>query len=428
MPATQQNYFNLYIPFNLLGNFNPTNDKYSCPKVQNGPRANAPAFPMDSTFALASMVSKEFTIPVEARSRLARSSDPQSNRHELCGATTSGSGNSLDNSSLLNACLGYAAAARPNGSCGTIQVDTGRKNLDGTTITEERKMYRLRRFNAVYPAMYDSNGAWLEGYRTQLDQIYVLDRPAMLAGNKVGSVYGPKPCPYAWHDRRGTTGAITYRATNDTRWIGRNIEGLNLPVAFSDNSCPAVIPYAVSTDPNNPVVRIKSLTSVDLNGSFNPETSHLVNAGAAIIRPTQTAWEPLYLEDTDFKACAPEAEPSQRVDAPVHQIGFTNQSASYCAEVYPTSHRSLTTRHTVSDYAIDTSGEPTDALPQAPLLAPLGRKYTTGDADTNSDGILKALYNQVVYGCRAADGSFPRSGLCCANPGGHQTNCGPPTN
>ncbi|MBU6376286.1 MAG: hypothetical protein KGQ59_09850, partial [Bdellovibrionales bacterium] len=84
-PATQQNYFNLYVSSNKRNAIVSSNYRYECPRVENGLRANATAFPMDSTFSLASRASKRYPIPVEARSTLANESDTESQRHERCG-------------------------------------------------------------------------------------------------------------------------------------------------------------------------------------------------------------------------------------------------------------------------------------------------------------------------------------------------------
>ena len=113
--ATQLNYFSLYVPHNNLI-LNRQNDAYSCPQVESAGliRSNSQKqyFPFDTSFALASQSSKTFNVPVEARSRLSLSTDPQSNQNFSCtpAATGTTEQDPLGNNGLVVACLGWAAS------------------------------------------------------------------------------------------------------------------------------------------------------------------------------------------------------------------------------------------------------------------------------------------------------------------------------
>jgi hypothetical protein len=382
--SAQLNYFNLYAASNKLI-VNPDNKAFSCPQVASSRIRPATAstpeklhFPFDSSFSLASKASKTFNVPIEARSRLSTTS-ADSSTHTFCNQKNS-SGDSLGDSSMLIDCLGYAASPRGNGSCPGITVrlrnsnGTYKRDATGNILTETRATYRLRRFTALYPAMYDTNGSWISNYQDKVDQVYVLDRPATfntISGPVSGTILGPKPCPFAWFDWSGAVqaGTIGYYSTNDNGWKGKNPDGIHFPTENVDGkSCPSALPYQAADGK----WQIKSLTS----GS--PE---------AQIRPIQNPWEPIYWEDTSFLACAPEDEPTTRVRAPLHHFMNSDGSgASYCEEVYPTAHLTFGTSHSGSHTI--TSSCSGSRCEQYPLLA-------------TEDGIQKALGNTSAYGCQA---------------------------
>jgi hypothetical protein len=404
--SSQLNYFSLYVPKNNLKVYS-SNASFSCPQVQSGsirPGLAENFFPFDSSFALAARASKVFNVPIVARSRLGRPVD--NTVHHYCSRPDKEIENP-DTEVALD-CLGYAASPRTDGTCPTITVrrrdSLGKylKDSEGNILTEDRRTFRLRRFTALYPPMYDTNGNWIEGYQTNVDQIYVLDRPARFTTatgeTAFGSILGPKPCPFAWWDRARVISSTSsgYYATNDGRWTGKSPDGIAFPTTkdSAGNSCPAVIPRNAAAVGEPVIFRMLSLEP----GS--PE---------AQIRPIRNAWAPLYWEDTSFQACAPEDEPSTRLRAPLHH--FSNGSeASYCEEIYPTGHHGRSTAH--REVVSQISGGPVSE--QYPLLA-------------SRSAIESALQNTPSYRCHAtyapgtslatSKGYASRDGtaLCCRN-------------
>ncbi len=403
--SSQLNYFSLYVPNNRREVYS-SNASFSCPQVQSGsirPSAANNYFPFDSSFALASRASKLFNVPVEARSRLGYPI------HNIVHRYCSRPDKQIENPDAEVAfdCLGYAASPRADGTCPVITVRKRSaqngylRDEQGNILTEERRTYRLRRFTALYPPLYDTNGHWISGYQANVDQIYVLDRPARFttpAGETVlGSILGPKPCPFSWWDRARVIShsGSAYYATNDSRWTGKNADGIAFPTMNDNlgNSCPAVIPRNTAAPGQPAVFQMLSLTA----GS--PE---------AQIRPIRNAWAPLYWEDTSFQACAPEDEPSSRVRAPIHH--FSNGGdASYCEEIYPTGHHGRSTAHpgaVVSQIAGGTASE------QFPLLA-------------SRSAIESALQGTPSYRCQAtyAPGTSVASGKGYSSHQGHALCC-----
>jgi len=193
-------------------------------------------------------------------------------------------------------------------------------------------MYRLRRYVALYPRMFDSDGTPLQQIQPE-DVVYVLDRPVVSSNPLVPyTMAGPKPCPFAYYDRTGVATGITdanytqtpnnqvpgYLATNNTNWTGKNIDGIQLPNKDSANSCSAVVGVLGSGN------TVMSFATVN---ALNPQYKSI------FIRPV-TAWSPHYIEDTSFQACAP--QPSTLEDAPLHFARDTSSgNVGWCAEVYP---------------------------------------------------------------------------------------------
>ena len=141
-----------------------------------------------------------------------------------------------------------------------------------------------------------------------------------------------------------------------------------------------------------------------------PDQLKASGADAATI---QAAWEPIYWEDTSFKACAPADNDSVR--APVHYYQG-GAAASYCEEVYPTAHHydpntfpSASTAHRTTKSEIHADFLCSGNCEQYPLQAPV-------------EGIEQALLKTQSYGCVATSVTghpdlvgkqFPAA--CCAS-------------
>jgi hypothetical protein len=313
--SVQSYYYNLYTRSSTLGEINMENSRYICPLVKESLgfkryENHTNYWPLDSSFALAPEKTNAYPIEVKAYTKI----DTQS-----------------DNLILTN--LGYAAQPLENGTCPKHTNEKG----------EIKPTYRLRRYVALYPPQYDTDGKLLPG-PPGLDTIYVLDRPVVnitTAGRMEYTMLGPKPCPFAILDHKAVTanpdtslpedaanppdymsGLPRYLGVNNSAWDGPDKKGLNpdgiqFPNKDTVNSCAAAFPI------------------LDSNGVFKIATIHSTNPiyKRVWVRPTKS-WTPHYEEDKDFLACAPTSTPA--LDPPIHLAKDRNGNISWCAEVYPT--------------------------------------------------------------------------------------------
>lgn len=327
--TAQSYYYNLFIRNTDRGGVNEQNEAYVCPRVKESLNSAGTVgsegqyYPMDTQFALALTPSTDFAIGVEARSRISIEGD-SSTASSTCYSSGSDadSSSSSGSSSILSSCLGFAAKPNSDGTCPYF------KDSDG----QVRLTYRLRRFYALYPPIFDTTGDAIDSRKPATDLIYVMDRPVSSTQADPLQPYtmrGPKPCPFSYFDHKGVlsessalypNGTPGYAATNYSGWSGVNVDGIEFPNSDSNgNSCSATMPLY------NADSGFLSLGTVN---ATNPSLKH------AYVRPAR-AWAPHYEEDLSFAACAPEASP--RVDPPLH---FAKDSSTgnvgYCAEVYPT--------------------------------------------------------------------------------------------
>jgi hypothetical protein len=314
--SAQSAYYSLYIKENDIGNINPRNGRYVCPKVRQGlvPSASGDGkyYPLDSSFALSASNTGNFNVGVDAFTKLSNGAgDPNSVSSACAGTLENGGGG--DAQSFVRNCLGFAARPNPDGSCSPIK----------DAYNNEIKTYRLRRFVALYPMIFNTNGFPIDGQSQATDTVYALDRPvAAPAGSDASATYtmaGPKPCPFAYFDRLGVTGARRYASTNADAWVDRNIDGIMFPSSDSASSCRATFPVM-----NRAKTQLAFLTPAQ---------------GSAVhVRGVQP-WSPHYEEDTSFRACAPQSNPLR--DPPLHFAKTSNLNVAYCAEVYPTQNEYL---------------------------------------------------------------------------------------
>ncbi|MCM2322865.1 MAG: hypothetical protein NDJ90_06350 [Oligoflexia bacterium] len=324
MPApdhsAQTYYFNLFIRESEMGDINPGNSRYVCPTVKEalsgssgGIGSQGKYWPLDTTFALSLAKTVDFSIGVVANSKASNPGDPTATTTSCEGTgSSSGSGNA---GGLAASCLGFAAKPNSDGTCPYFRDASG----------SIRFTYRLRRYIALYPPVFDTNGTPLQEPQAT-DTIYVVDRPVSSSTNpdplKPYTMHGPKPCPFAYYDHKAVldgADAPSYAGTNDTRWTGKNVDGIELPRLDGPASCSASVPI-VNADRT-----IMALTTI------HPSNAHS-SYQRLFIRPI-TAWAPYYVEDSDFQACAPLATPFR--DAPLH-FAKNGTNVAWCAEAYPT--------------------------------------------------------------------------------------------
>jgi len=398
--SAQSYYYNLYVRNTDLGSINGENASYLCPTIQepifanpSNPGAQGNFYPLDSTFALALQPYSNFNVGVEARSRIGVAGDPNS-VNQTCTATgdnSGGSGNTTPSSGIVSSCLGYAAKPNADGTCPYFTDTNG----------QIRMMYRLRRYTALYPLIWDTTGANMPNEGARVDQVYVLDRPVSFSQGdplKPYTMRGPKPCPFAYYDWASVAGNNpAYRATNHPGWERTNPDGIQFPNVDSyvpvtgPSSCSAVLPIVNST---------RDIVTLGTVHESNPVFK------MRYVRPG-SAWAPTYLEDTDFQACAPESNPMR--DAPLHiaKDGGTG-TVAWCSEVYPNFNPSLQTGTTHADAGRRTViSNSNNAHTRYPLIA-------------QEDYVEAALRSDSTYGCLLTydnaggkSGTQSPSGGCC---------------
>lgn len=326
--SAQSYYFNLYIRNTDAGHIERSNNNYICPVVREALDLNqsAPGYtsdntrfwPMDTSFALALNQSGDFTVGIEAPSKLSNTNQATSTGTGCSSGSGSSSGTVKANN-IIRSCLGFAAKPNRDGTCPTFSNSLGKT----------QPTYRLRRYITVYPPRYETDGKRLNEPQP-VDYIYVLDRPVQSSADslKPYTMKGPKPCPFAFFDTKAVTaqpsasypdGMPSYLGTNASKWQGVNVDGIEFPnIDIPNQSCSAAIPL-FNKDTNR--------WSIATVNKANPAMKHLY------IRPT-TPWASHYEEDTSFQACAPQASPV--MDPPLHFARDpTTNNISWCAEVYP---------------------------------------------------------------------------------------------
>lgn len=373
--SAQSYYRNLFVRSDKLGEINSKNSFYECAKVEESipysagqtiPSAERGKYwPLDTTFALASSYSSDWSIPIRAGALLYKSGDVNSATETCNAAVDSDETRYLNETGVVTQkCLGYAKKPKVDGTCGSLTDNNGRV----------RPMVRLRRYRAVFPPTYKFSGA-PEARSAYGDEVYVADRLVVnSSGVPNGSmIYGPKPCNYSWFDHEGVTneGQIGGRYGVSGADFGTNFRGLS--------GTPSSIPSYVSTSRYqyndgagliysvNPDGRI--LPNRDRDGTFGGSTGPSCSATVSIvdelmgipssvrlmtanedndatvsfgsrklylnelhINPVDP-WTPNYVEDSSFQACAPLADPY--LEPPLHFYKKDANTMGWCAKVYP---------------------------------------------------------------------------------------------
>ncbi len=389
--SSQAFYYNFFVRSTDSGNVNLANDRYTCPQVLEslynsdlvGGRGRL--WPRDTTFALSLSSSPDFNVGVNAFVELANGGgDPIARNSKACNSTTVPASNSTSNGFVLG-CLGFAKKPNTDGTCPSFRDSSG----------SIRFTYRLRRFVALYPPLFEVDGR-PPTQPQPLDTIYVLDRPVQPpAGSDPLRQYtmrGPKPCPFALLDQKGVLGNFdplynapanggfvpTYAATNNPGWNGTNVDGLQFPNFDSANSCSAAIPLA-KIDANNPDQVVFSVGTVN---SRNPVLPSIY------VRPIR-AWAPHYEEDTEFEACAPQASPFR--DPPLHfSKDLTTGNVSWCAESYPSQNDHVA--------ANDRVPNPTQPLSGANAFIGHMRPYTSHASKNSASAVCTSTIPLSIPG------------------------------
>lgn len=358
--SAQNYYYDLYVQSSELGHINLSNTSYICPTVieslgGNGTTGTANKFwPLDSSFALSISGSTTFNVGVVANSIVSVPGDQASNSTTCApispnpAATATGIPQNTAPATgaaappLIQACLGYAATPNSDGTCPYFTNALGQLQLT----------YRLRKYVALYPRIFDTDGS-PAAQPQAVNTVYVIDRPVKgpSTSNPLQpyTMRGPKPCPFAYYDRTGVTGAnpnvfpVTpsnssypwYVASNDPTWAGKNVDGIQFPNqdsnASGSQSCSAAIPIVDGANQFTiQTVNINNGTATNNSGSG---PSHL------FVRPIQP-FLAHYEEDTTFQACAPLSNPF--LDPPLHFVKDPNSgNVAWCAESYPTQNNNL---------------------------------------------------------------------------------------
>jgi hypothetical protein len=347
--SAQSYYFNLYIRNSERGDINLFNSNYICPRVNENlspsytGRSSGQVWPLDSTFALSIGPTSTFVLGVEANTKLGSNNDPviQSNSCFPAEGENAANQNQDASGSIIKSCLGFAAKPNADGTCPYIQ-DSNQQVVP---------TYRLRRFFAIYPRVYDTDGKPLSGQNQSVDTVYVLDRPVDSTLNsdltRPYTMMGPKPCPFAFFDRKGVTRSPSptpspypaispypiapggYVSTSDPRWDDVNIDGIEFPnIDGKDEDgviqCSATLPFLTTNESNIRQYVLRTINRYNLP----------VQIRHAYIRPIKS-FIPHYEEDQNFLACAPQAKPLK--DPPLHFVRDQHSgNVAWCAESYPT--------------------------------------------------------------------------------------------
>lgn len=339
--SSQAYYYNMFVRSSELGAINFENQRYKCPRVKESLKGGgtvgtqADFWPLDSTFALAVSSSSEFPVGVEAYSKLGSSTGGAGATETTCYPTNTTPGNSgTGDFGRVSTCLGFAAKPNPDNTCPNIKDSNG----------QPRMTYRLRRFFTLYPSRYKATGAMLTG-DLPVDTIYVLDRPVNAPGMdplKPYTMQGPKPCPFALYDPKGVSypsghpdaGIPRYTGTSSAYWAGKNPDGLEFPnLDKSQASCTAGSPCSCSV--TFPILsQDKSVFTMSTLNAMNPNPA----LRRKFVRPMDS-WAPHYIEDIEFKACAPMSLPFK--DPPLHFAKDAQGNVGWCAEVYPSQNTNI---------------------------------------------------------------------------------------
>lgn len=337
--SAQAYYYNLYIRNTDRGNINLEAPGFKCPQVKEPIRAGSLSvgdqknfYPLDATFALALKNSNDFSVGVEAYTKISNidaGSQVSSCASGKAGSAADTPGSNSGTGGLVSSCLGFAAKPSQDGTCPALK--------DSKTGLY-RNTYRLRRFIAIYPPVFEPTGK-LRDENQRSDTIYVLDRPinsTIADPLKPFTMRGPKPCPFAYFDARGVTcdpddinykgGMPMYVGTGNAAWNGVNVDGTQFPNFDLDkNSCSSAM-YLLND--------AKDTVTIGTIHKTNPAMKRVY------IRPGR-AWTPHFEEDTLFQACAPQA--SDYRDPPLHFSKDTGTgNVAWCAEVYPSQNPNVT--------------------------------------------------------------------------------------
>jgi hypothetical protein len=373
-PSAQSYYRNLYVQSTNRGSIVSSNSYYDCPSVaesiitsagQAAPTGTGtiyPQWPLDTTFALATTWSSDWSVGIRAGSMLF----VNGNQYTQPSACTNDTSPRLDERGIAIQCMGYAKKPNSDGTCGTITDSNGRI----------RPLTRLRRYRTLYPTTYQANGD-IDTGMTEADEVYVADRLVVNSqGVPTGDmIYGPKPCNFSWFDHEGVVNrkglynfgsgiqgdpvAVgnplhyakpSYVATSNYQYSGTlgtwsvNPDGLIFPNSDHDGavgtlnnpSCSATLPVVEETLGSPSMIRLLTINrsrtdSVQIG-------SRVFNLRELPVKPVDP-WMPIYQEDTSLQACVPLADPY--LEPPMYFYERKDDTSGvstmeYCAKAYPT--------------------------------------------------------------------------------------------
>ena len=408
--TAQANYYNLFIRSSERGDINQFGGNFICPLVEEALGSSGTVgttnqfWPLDSTFALSLGPTADFPVGVVANTQLGDGTSNQKENTDCYpnpSASTVGTGTVSSPSSIIRSCLGFAAQANTDGTCSSFLDSTG----------QSRQTFRLRRFVAIYPLAFDTNGNFLAGTAQGIDTIYVLDRPVTSSTNtnplKPYTMRGPKPCPFAYYDKKGLTSSTLtpgYAGTNNSGWNGKNVDGIEFPnqdlspLYPGGPSCSAALPIINDSQTGFSIVTINKYSVTTGNSQFLNTFPSGTTPNHVYIRP-QPPFSPHYEEDTDFVACAPQAVPF--VDPPLHfSRDQTSGNVSWCAESYPTQNQNIQSIDPAVS-ALPTPGlspspTPTPSIPNG-SIAPYTSHVVNNSASNGCTPTRQTIPNSATY-------------------------------
>jgi hypothetical protein len=368
--SAQSYYRNLFIRSDKLGEINSTNSRYDCPKVfesithsatnvpgdETPPSEQSKYWPLDSTFAVATAATSEWSVPIPAASFLLKNDGTplyeagiaEKDRLEEINGSNAG---------IAWKMMGYGKKPNADGTCSSIVDTNGRI----------RPLTRLRRYRVIYPSFFKNNGQ-VETERPEADQVYVADRlVADVSGHLTGNmIYGPKPCNFAWFDHEGVTnrsgtGGVnenfqtnfknsipTYKATSKYYYENYQSLGVDLSVNPDGRVLPNIDRQGSLSGLIGPSCSASIAVYDDIGGT--PSVARLLTSyygrtdsvkigtrdfylGEIHLTPTDR-WSPDYVEDTAFQACVPISD--SYVEPPLYFYKNASDQVAWCSKVYPT--------------------------------------------------------------------------------------------
>ncbi len=371
-------------------------------------------YPLDKSYSLAQAYSSDFSVPVQGPTVLGVTNDPQTatTSCSVPGDTAPSQTQPPNPTSIAYKCQGFAMVPNDNGTCPSFKDANNHTRLtyrlrrfiaqyppqfkaSGKVIEqapEVNMIYILDRpvdsgdpakpYTMMGPkpcpfAYLDHNGALNAGWEVDNTQStnaatntacgdpiecvlrntvsFNRDMRADGRGIPVYSGTYANSSSFTYPDATGSPASMS--------WNDKSIDGTALPNIDDPavNSCAAIVPIVQYTPNNDPwFIALGTTHPTNTSTGLLTGTPNTVSIGGGssvsmtklYIRP-QKAWFPHYVEDTAFRACAPQAQ--NAIDPPLHFSRDSDGNVGWCSESYPSQN------NRVASIDLPYSPKPSDA-------------------------------------------------------------------